>query len=89
MLRLAVAQIRTHPASFAATAATALLAVTTITMFSSLIAADIATPAQVKAALADSSGSDDGLGTIAGVFGEGAMLVSLLVMLNCIGFAAP
>ena len=83
MLRLAVAQIRTRPASFAATAATALLAVTTITMFSSLIAADIATPARVKAAVAD----DGGLGTIAGVFGEGAMLVSLLVMLNCIGFA--
>lgn len=84
MLRLAVAQIRTRPTAFVAVAATALLAVTTITLFSSLLAADIATPAHLKAG----AGTDEAqLGTIAGVFGEGAMLVALLVMLNCLGFA--
>lgn len=84
MLRLAVAQIRTRPASFAAVAATALLAVITITLFSALIAADIATPSHLKP---DRSSSDSELGVIARVFGEGAMLVSLFVMVSCIGFA--
>lgn len=83
MLRLAVAQVRTRPASFAAVAVTALLAVVTITLFSSLIAADVATSSRVASAAED----DAGLGTIARVFGEGAMIVSLLVMLNCVGLA--
>jgi putative ABC transport system permease protein len=84
VLRLAVAQVRARPSAFVAVAATALLAVTTITLFSLLIAADAATPASVRTG---GSAGDTGLGTIARVFGEGAMLVSLLVMLNCLGFA--
>jgi putative ABC transport system permease protein len=81
MLRLAIAQVRTRPLSFAAVAVTALLAVATVTLFSSLIAADVATPSRGAA------GDEAELGTIARVFGEGAMLVSLLVMLNCVGLA--
>jgi putative ABC transport system permease protein len=84
MVRLAVAQIRARPASFVALAATALLAVGTITLVSSLIAADVAAPA---AAAATASADEASLGTIAGIFGEGAILVSLLVMVNCVGFA--
>jgi len=85
MLRLAVGQVRARPASFAAVAVTALLAVGTITLFTSLIAADIATPSRLEVVAADDDSA--ALGSIARVFGEGAMLVSLLVMLNCVGFA--
>lgn len=84
MLRLAVAQVRTRPAAFAAVASTAVLAVTTVTAVASLIAADRATPAALRSG---GAGGPDGLGPIAGVFGQGAILVSLLVMLNCVGFA--
>jgi putative ABC transport system permease protein len=84
MLRLAVAQVRARPASLVAVAATAFLAVGTMTLFTSLIAADIAAPSHVEAVATDDSAA---LGAIARVFGEGAMIVSLLVMLNCMGFA--
>jgi putative ABC transport system permease protein len=83
MWSLALAQVRRRPAAFVAVAATALLAVATITLFASLIAADVATPARLKSHGAD----EDGLGVIAGVFAEGAIIVSLLVMVNCVGFA--
>jgi putative ABC transport system permease protein len=80
---LAVTQVRRRPAAFVAVAATALLAVATITVFASLIAADVATPARLKPHRPD----DDGLGVIAGIFAEGAIIVSLLVMVNCVGYA--
>jgi putative ABC transport system permease protein len=80
---LALAQVRRGPATFAAVAATALLAVATLTLFTSLIAGDVATPARLKPHGPD----DDGLGVIAGIFAEGAIIVSLLVMVNAVGFA--
>lgn len=86
MWSLAVMQVRWRPAAFVAVAATALLAVATITLFATLIAADVATPAHVEAQGAQGP-DEDGLGVIAGVFAEGAIIVSLLVMVNCVGFA--
>jgi putative ABC transport system permease protein len=80
---LAVAQVRRRAAVFVAVAATALLAVATITLFASLIAGDVTTPARLKPYGPD----EDGLGVIAGIFAEGAIIVSLLVMVNCVGFA--
>jgi putative ABC transport system permease protein len=80
---LARAQVRQAPAAFAAVAATSLLAVATITLFASLIAADVATPAHLK----PQGPGEDGLGVIAGIFAEGAIVVSLLVMVNGVGFA--
>ena len=80
---LARAQVRQQPAAFVAVAATALLAVATITLFGSLIAADVATPARLK----PQGPGEDGLGVIAGIFAEGAIVVSLLVMVNSVGFA--
>ncbi|HEY8544661.1 MAG TPA: hypothetical protein VIL36_06425, partial [Acidimicrobiales bacterium] len=56
--RLAVAQVRQQPAAFVAVAATALLAVATITLFATLIAGDVATPAHLK----DQGPGEDGLG---------------------------
>jgi putative ABC transport system permease protein len=80
---LAVAQVQRWPAAFVAVAATALLAVATVTLFASLIAGDVTTPARLKPYGPD----EDGLGVIAGIFAEGAIIVSLLVMVNCVGFA--
>ena len=81
--RLAGAQVRQQPAAFVAVAATTLLAVATVTLFATLIAGDVATPARLK----DQAPGEDGLGVIAGIFAEGAIIVSLLVMVNCVGFA--
>lgn len=83
MWSLALVQVRRRPAAFVAVAATALVALATITLFASLIAADAATPARLKA----HGAGEDGLAVIAGVFAEGAIVVSLLVMVNCLGFA--
>jgi putative ABC transport system permease protein len=80
---LAVAQVRCRLAAFVAVAATALLAIATITLFALLIAGDVTTPARLK----PNGPGVDGLGVIAGVFAEGAIIVSLLVMVNCVGFA--
>jgi putative ABC transport system permease protein len=79
---LPVGQIRRRPAAFVAVGATALLAVATITLFASLIAADAATPSHLK----HQGPGEDGLGVIAGIFAEGAIIVSLLVMVNSVGF---
>lgn len=83
MWAFAVAQVRRRPAAFVAVAATALLAVATITLFASLVAGDMATPARLKR----HGPHDDELGAIGGVFAQGAIIVSLLVMVNCVGFA--
>lgn len=83
MWSLALTQVRRRPAAFVAVAATALLAIATITLFGLLIAADAATPTHLKAHGPD----EDGLGAVAGVFAQSAVIVSLLVMVNSVGFA--
>jgi putative ABC transport system permease protein len=47
MWSLSLSQVRARPAAFVAVAATALLAIATITLFATLIAADVATPAHL------------------------------------------
>lgn len=82
MLSFAFGQIRLRPAAFAGLAAALFLAVATLTLFGSLLAAGIAAPATPGRAVAG-----PGLTVIAAGFGEIAVLVSFFVVVNTLGFA--
>ncbi|MBD0669334.1 hypothetical protein BU198_01030, partial [Streptomyces sp. CBMA156] len=82
MLTLAVGQIRRRPASFAGLGTALFLAVAAVTLFGSLVAAQITAPAAVTRAAV----SGPGLVLIAGAFGEIAVLVALFVVVNALGF---
>ncbi|MEU8779200.1 FtsX-like permease family protein [Streptomyces sp. NPDC048606] len=75
MLRLALGTLRARPASFAGPATALLLSVTVITLFASLIATAVA------------GGGDGRLAMIGGAFGEIAMLMTLFVVVNTLGFS--
>ncbi|MEV5972798.1 FtsX-like permease family protein [Streptomyces sp. NPDC051921] len=82
MASIALGQMRRRPASFAGLAVALFLAVATLTLFGSLMAADgTARPGPGRAA------DGPGLMVIAGVFGEIAVLVSFFVVVNTLGFA--
>ncbi|MEV6978054.1 FtsX-like permease family protein [Kitasatospora sp. NPDC093806] len=82
MTSLVLGQLRRRPAAFAGLAAALMLAVATVTLFGSLFAADLATPAGVRTAT-----GGPGLMLIAGAFGEIAVLVAFFVVVNTLGFA--
>ncbi|MGV9340343.1 FtsX-like permease family protein [Streptomyces sp. NPDC003688] len=82
MTLIAVAQLRRRPAAFAGLAVALFLAIATLTLFGSLFAADVSTPASVREATAG-----PGLMVIAGAFGEIAVLVAFFVVVNALGFA--
>ncbi|MFB8172738.1 FtsX-like permease family protein [Kitasatospora purpeofusca] len=82
MTSLVLGQLRRRPAAFAGTAVALLLAIAAVTLFGSLFAADLATPAAVRKAAAG-----PGLMIIAGAFGEIAVLVAFFVVVNALGFA--
>ncbi|SDT82676.1 putative ABC transport system permease protein [Streptomyces sp. TLI_053] len=82
MFSLVLGQLRARPAAFAGTAAAMLLAVAAITLFGSLAAAELATPAAARKAVAG-----PGPMMIAGAFGEIAVLVAFFVVVNALGFA--
>ncbi|MFD5466095.1 FtsX-like permease family protein [Kitasatospora sp. NPDC127059] len=79
---LAVGQIRRRPAAFAGLATALFLAVGTVTLFGSLVAAQLTAPAAVTRAVV----AGPGLMVIAGAFGEIAVLVALFVVVNALGF---
>ncbi|MGW6915390.1 FtsX-like permease family protein [Kitasatospora sp. NPDC054939] len=81
MLRLALGQLRLRPASFLGLAAALLLAVATVTLFASLVAAHLAAPPGTGEAVAG-----PGLVLIAGAFGEIAVLVSFFTVVSAHGF---
>ncbi|MFI5530076.1 FtsX-like permease family protein [Kitasatospora sp. NPDC051853] len=80
VLRLALGQLRLRPASFLGLAAALLLAEAAVTLFGSLIAAQASAPSGARAA------AGPGLVLIAGAFGEIAVLVSLVTVVNALGF---
>ncbi|WP_107094524.1 FtsX-like permease family protein [Streptomyces sp. XY431] len=82
MTSLVLGQLRRRPAAFAGTAVALLLAIAAVTLFGSLFAAELATPAAVRKAAAG-----PGLMVIAGAFGEIAVLVAFFVVVNALGFA--
>ncbi|MFF0411275.1 FtsX-like permease family protein [Kitasatospora sp. NPDC004745] len=82
VLPLAVGQIRRRPASFVGLAVALLLAVATLTLFGSLVAAQAAAPPAVSRTPVDGPG----VMLIAGAFGEIAVLVALFVVVNALGF---
>ncbi|MFG2812949.1 FtsX-like permease family protein [Streptomyces sp. NPDC048410] len=82
MLVLALGQLRRRPAAFAGLAVALLLAIATLTLFGSLFAAEVTTPASVRKASAG-----PGLMVIAGAFGEIAALVTFFVVVNALGFS--
>ncbi|WP_424216586.1 FtsX-like permease family protein (plasmid) [Streptomyces sp. BI20] len=79
---VALGQMGRRPAAFVGSAAALFLAVASVTLFGSLLAADLATPAEVRAAVAG-----PGLTVIAGVFGELAVLVAFFTVAGALGFA--
>ncbi|MFE7588487.1 FtsX-like permease family protein [Kitasatospora sp. NPDC057512] len=82
VLSLSVGQIRRRPASFAGLGTALFLAVAAVTLFGSLVAAQVTAPA----AVARTAVSGPGLVLIAGAFGEIAVLVALFVVVNALGF---
>ncbi|MER5985806.1 FtsX-like permease family protein [Streptomyces sp. NPDC001787] len=82
MASIALGQMRRRPAAFAGPAVALFLAIATVTLFGSLFAADVTTPASVREATAG-----PGLMVIAGAFGEIAVLVAFFVVVNALGFA--
>ncbi|WP_330242466.1 ABC transporter permease [Streptomyces sp. NBC_00525] len=82
MTLLALGQLRRRPASFLGLAVALFLALTALTLFGSLFAADLATPAAVR-----NEADGPGLMVIAGAFGEIAVLVAFFVLVNALGFA--
>ncbi|MFE4520024.1 ABC transporter permease, partial [Kitasatospora sp. NPDC056783] len=79
---LSVGQIRRRPASFAGLGTALFLAVAAVTLFGSLVAAQVTAPA----AVARTAVTGPGLLPIAGAFGEIAVLVALFVVVNALGF---
>ncbi|MFJ8431341.1 FtsX-like permease family protein [Kitasatospora sp. NPDC094019] len=82
MISLVLGQLRRRPAAFAGLAVALLLAIATVTLFGSLVATELATPAADREAVAG-----PGLMMIAGAFGEIAVLVAFFVVVNALGFA--
>ncbi|MFD7323173.1 FtsX-like permease family protein [Streptomyces sp. NPDC059875] len=74
--------MRQRPATFLGLAAALFLAVATVTLFGSLLAAELAAPAQARTAP-----TGPGLTVIAAAFGEIAVLVAFFVVVNALGFA--
>nr|BFD80707.1 hypothetical protein StreXyl84_01080 [Streptomyces sp. Xyl84] len=79
---LALGQMRRRPAAFVGLAVALFLAVTTLTLFGLLFAADVTAPAAARKATTGPS-----LVVIAGAFGEIAVLVAFFVVVNASGFA--
>ncbi|MEV4340181.1 FtsX-like permease family protein [Streptomyces sp. NPDC049590] len=82
MIPVALGQLRRRPAAFAGLAVALFLAVATVTLFGSLFAADVTTPASARKAA-----GGPGVAVIAGSFGEIAVLVAFFVVVNALGFA--
>ncbi|MFD8913515.1 FtsX-like permease family protein [Streptomyces sp. NPDC059575] len=82
MTLIALAQLRRRPTAFTGLAVALFLAIATMTLFGSLFAADVSTPASAREAAAG-----PGLMVIAGAFGEIAVLVAFFVVVNALGFA--
>jgi putative ABC transport system permease protein len=82
MATIALGQMRRRPAAFVGLAVALFLAVATVTLFGSLFAADVTTPAA-----AAETAAGPGLMVIAGAFGEIALLVAFFVVVNALGFA--
>ena len=79
---LAVGQIRRRPAAFAGLAVALFLATGAVTLFGSLVAAQVTAPRAVARVPVEGPG----LVVIAGAFGEIAVLVALFVVVNALGF---
>ncbi|MFD6246331.1 FtsX-like permease family protein [Streptomyces roseolus] len=79
---LALGQMRRRPAAFLCLAAALFLAVATVTLFGSLMAAELAAPAG-----APTAPTGPGLMVISAAFGEIAVLVAFFVVINALGFA--
>ncbi|MGW3076069.1 FtsX-like permease family protein [Kitasatospora sp. NPDC001132] len=82
VLSLSAGQIRRRPASFAGLGTALFLAVAAVTLFGSLVAAQVTAPDAAKRAAVPGPG----LVLIAGAFGEIAVLVALFVVVNALGF---
>ncbi|MFF5711569.1 FtsX-like permease family protein [Streptomyces sp. NPDC012756] len=82
MITLALGPLRRRPASFVGLAVALFLAITTVTMFGLLFAADLTAGDAVQKA-----DVGPGLMVIAGAFGEIAVLVAFFVVVNALGFA--
>ncbi|MFE6051250.1 FtsX-like permease family protein [Kitasatospora sp. NPDC056446] len=82
VLVLSVGQIRRRPAAFAGLGAALFLAIAAVTLFGSLVAAQLTAPE----AVAREPVAGPGLLVIAGAFGEIAVLVALFVVANALGF---
>ncbi|MGW4298208.1 FtsX-like permease family protein [Streptomyces sp. NPDC004646] len=82
MTLIALAQMRRRPAAFAGLAVALFLAIATMTLFGSLFAAEVTTPASAR-----KPSTGPGLMVIAGAFGEIAVLVAFFVVVNALGFA--
>ncbi|MEU2563994.1 FtsX-like permease family protein [Streptomyces longispororuber] len=80
MAPIGLGQMRRRPAAFAGLAVALFLAVATVTLFGSLVAADATAPAAREAV------AGPGLMVIAGAFGEIAVLVAFFVVVNALGF---
>ncbi|WP_431043455.1 FtsX-like permease family protein [Streptomyces sp. P1-3] len=74
--------MRQRPATFLGLAAALFLAVATVTLFGSLLAAQLDAPAGARTAP-----TGPGLTVIAAAFGEIAVLVAFFVVVNALGFA--
>ncbi|MFB7447484.1 FtsX-like permease family protein [Streptomyces sp. NPDC056194] len=82
MITLALGPLRRRPTSFAGLAVALFLAITTVTMFGLLFAAELTAGDDMQKADAG-----PGLMVIAGAFGEIAVLVAFFVVVNALGFA--
>ncbi|MGV9422668.1 FtsX-like permease family protein [Streptomyces sp. NPDC003656] len=82
MTLIALAQMRRRPTAFAGLAVALFLAIATVTLFGSLFAAEVTTPASAR-----EPSTGPGLMVIAGAFGEIAVLVAFFVVVNALGFA--
>ncbi|MFB7594044.1 FtsX-like permease family protein [Streptomyces sp. NPDC056160] len=82
MASIALGQMRRRPAAFVGLSTALFLAVATVTLFGSLLAADLVAPAAARRPT-----EGPGLKVIAGAFGEIAVLVAFFVVVNALGFA--
>ncbi|MEU9044334.1 MULTISPECIES: FtsX-like permease family protein [unclassified Kitasatospora] len=82
VLALSVGQIRRRPAAFAGLGAALFLAMAAVTLFGSLVAAQVTAPTRVARAPV----AGPGVMVIAAAFGEIAVLVALFVVANALGF---
>ncbi|MFF8288979.1 FtsX-like permease family protein [Streptomyces sp. NPDC016309] len=82
MVALALGPMRRRPAAFTGLAVALFLAVATVTLFGSLLAAEVTAPPAARGTV-----EGPGLVVIAGAFGEIAVLVAFFVVVNALGFA--